>query len=233
MLTLKHSRYSRMGFIVFVSLLLSGCVWWRLLRTKNHLADFRSNFSFSLTDKDDASAGYSLHFKKPLLSGDDILYITFAPNERRTSATGEVWAYLFEKKSNRAVAPMHIYLHFMSDKLAKIVFPKTFATLLSPEQFAIIATALGKASVTKSKRIVDAEVPVASGGFLSRSHIKTILGRADQSGREELGKYLLYRYHLRGKIKHVWVKLYFDNRQRCIKMQTHLAGGLVNIHFKE
>ena len=69
---------NRALIIIPLCLLMSGCVWFRMLRTKGQLKDFDTNFSFETSSqqkKKEESSGFTLLFKKPLLKGNDIHHL--------------------------------------------------------------------------------------------------------------------------------------------------------------
>ncbi len=71
---------------------LTGCVWWRLLQTKNQMQEFESNFSFIVEDD------FSLAFKDPLLFSDDFIYLAkLQPTSKQQFANKQRWRYVFRK----------------------------------------------------------------------------------------------------------------------------------------
>ncbi|GEM_PF-4602426 len=214
--------------LIILCVITSGCVWWRLLKTKNQLSKFNNNFDLSINEK---NQNYSLIFKKPSLTTDDILYLTFAPNNIYNSTQTNMWAYLFEKYNNPQKATMHTYLFFKNKKLFKINFSTSFAKLIPPKQFKIICQSLGNASIIQSLRTINASVPTKPDQFVYLHQIIHILGNAKETTITKNNNILLYKYKLRDRINDVWFRLFFNKQNQCIKMQTHLAGGLINVNF--
>ena len=87
------SRLSTQALVLCVlAVLLTGCIWTRLLAFKNQLADF--DRYVEVEDRD----GLTLHFKKPVLYSGDILFLMeLEPTRRVTNGAAQTWQWTFRK----------------------------------------------------------------------------------------------------------------------------------------
>ena len=91
---LRRKRQPSLALCMLVGLtaLLTGCIWTRLLAFKNQLAQF--DRYVEVEDRD----GLTLHFKKPVLYSQDVLFMMeLEPTRRTTNGTAQSWFWTFRK----------------------------------------------------------------------------------------------------------------------------------------
>jgi hypothetical protein len=85
-------RTATLGCLAAFALLLSGCVYLRLLQLKRQLADFDANFSVQLT------SGLRLNCLKPVVLADDLRFIGFYPANTKQLGAAEQWTIRWVKE---------------------------------------------------------------------------------------------------------------------------------------
>ncbi|MBC2604979.1 hypothetical protein [Pelagicoccus albus] len=150
---LPKRRLIQAATLCLILTFLSGCVYLRLLRFKNQLADFDQNVVV------EDSHGLSLQFPKPVVRDEDFIFITeSAPTRVEQIAHGpkvEDWHWRFEKKrAEDAGSPFSIVFmtRFEDGLLTRIDFDQKLLEAI-PEDFIVeLFRSLGKAKINKLRK---------------------------------------------------------------------------------
>ncbi len=178
-------------------LLLSGCVYLRLLALKKQLADFDRNFAVETTD------GFKLTLKNPVLLDEDLAFFKLAPESRERLGLAERWHFRWQKDYKVAGESPERYeltadFTFVEHKLQRVAMPeRLFAFLPKPLLLSMIR-AFGHAEVDKANRSASAQVnePGKNTTPMQLSELTGLLG-APETSRDE-GDVRLLRYRYRG-----------------------------------
>jgi hypothetical protein len=144
---------------LFVSLVLSGCVYVRLIQVKRQFAEVERHVIIS------SNEGLTFTLRQPVLLKKDILFLAKSPPSR-TFEHGEsfYWTYNFLKKSrsgekderNFSIA---VKLCFKDETLYQYSLPARFAHHLDPGFIRQSLRALGRAELTLDPKGLSCRVP--------------------------------------------------------------------------
>lgn len=138
-------------------LLLSGCVYLRLLALKRQLKDFDRHFALQ-TD-----VGVKIIAQDPVLLAEDVRWLGLRPETIRKLGRAEQWHVRWVKQlpagvTEKAVFHIALDITFADGKLTGISIPESYFALL-PKDFLIgVLRSLGGAAVDRSEREVEAAV---------------------------------------------------------------------------
>ena len=142
-----------------VTLLLSGCVYLRLLQLKLQLGDFEKNFAVDTRD------GLVLTFKHPVLLDEDVeKFFHWVPDGRQHSGTAEKWHFAWIKvpapdEAGQSPVEISLDLFFSEGKLTRMVMPEKFFAAILPKSLALAGLrSLGGAKVDKEKRRAESTI---------------------------------------------------------------------------
>lgn len=179
--------------------LLSGCVFLRLLETKNQLLEF--NEYFDVNDNE----GLVIVFKKSAILDDDILWLLKKePTAKEKLPDGEIWTYVYkklydseeDKKAENGEFDINLVMKFNEGKLSELRFPKRFLKAVSISQLREMLRAMGEAKVNELDRKASSEL-VGEESYLPKiDHVYLILGRPHSTLEKEEGNKLLYKYKI-------------------------------------
>ena len=131
-------------------LLLTGCIWTRLLTLKNQFDNFER--FVQVDDRD----GLSFNMLKPVLLADDVRELLgAAPSTTTTNGGREVWDWSFEKiapSGESGEFDMGFTTSFEAGKLVRVGISDRFHAIMSKEMVLAMARALGKGKVNQQKR---------------------------------------------------------------------------------
>lgn len=228
------------GVLVALSLLLSGCVYLRLLQLKRQLADFDRNFTLVTT------AGVRLNFLNPMLFADDVRWLGFEPATVRTLGQAEQWHVRWLKQPAANVREPGTFeiafdLFFADGKLTGLSIPDHYFSVLPKEVVVSGIKSLGAANVDKKQRSIESQVRLAlkdeSQPWPTRATLASVLG----SPTEELtaDHSLTWRYHFvsadpahRGE--DIDLRFSFDPAsEKLIRTHGRLPVGRIDLHFAE
>lgn len=135
-----------------MALLLTGCVYLRLLELKRQLADFDRFFVV------EASEGLELRFREPVLRDNDVLSLGIEPAERVRAGAVELWHFLWIKDAAPGDAPGVTYEQtadfvFVNRKLAVIRIPERFFAFFPKSRVIASLRSMGQAQVDRTRRI--------------------------------------------------------------------------------
>ncbi|MEM4408731.1 MAG: hypothetical protein QXI19_08310 [Candidatus Caldarchaeum sp.] len=178
----------------------SGCVYLRLLETKKQLSAFSTYFDL----KDDG--GLKLIFKKPVLTGSDIIWLTrHNPSESHASPEGTTWIYVFRKihatqedltaEGNKYDIPLK--MHFANDRLSEVTFPERFLKFISIPLLKRMLESIGEAKVDRSEKAANSTfLGHSSWEIPTEKQIRLLLGSPTEIEEAQDGIILKYKYSL-------------------------------------
>jgi hypothetical protein len=175
-------------------LLLSGCVYLRLLELKNQLADFDRFFAVDLHD------GVKLTLKKPVLLDEDMAFFKLVPESRERIGTAERWRFRWIKANagpeeipeNYEVTGDFI---FSQHKLSKVILPERLFAFIPKANFIGMLKSVGHAQIDREKRTAtssyNGDIPIAP---MTQGQIGTMLGVPYETNETAEGIACRYRY---------------------------------------
>ncbi|NIP39859.1 MAG: hypothetical protein GWM89_12590 [Candidatus Dadabacteria bacterium] len=150
---MNNKKLSVCLILLLITTLLSGCVYYRLLKLKHQFENFEENFE--LEDK----KGLTIIFKNPILYKDDIKWLLNNEPTKILDETGEQnsWVYILTKKNKEGVVEeknydIDIAMEFEGKKLKEVTLPERFLENLSKEMLARMLKSMGRSKVDKSKK---------------------------------------------------------------------------------
>ncbi len=148
-----NRKYTVCIILLLITTLLTGCVYYRLLKLKRQFENFEDNFE--LEDK----KGLTLVFKNPILYKNDIKWLLNNEPTKILDASGEqnTWIYILTKKNPEGVNEeknydIDILMEFENEKLKEATLPERFLENLSKEMLARMFKSMGKSKVDKSEK---------------------------------------------------------------------------------
>lgn len=173
------------------ALLLTGCVWSRLLDFQNQLKDFDRNF----TPVDEAGA-LLLRCTEPCTRPGDFGYLLGEEKPTTRSAPAadgtETWTYHLKRDRADSIG-LDISMQVKDGKTTALRIPPEVLRFLPRDRFLAMARAMGKADIDKSKRQASAGLtgPDAKPLTPGRAKVLLALGEPDSvlkgdDGSEEL-----------------------------------------------
>ena len=183
--------------LFLVVLTLSSCVFVRMMKVKNQLNDFETNYD--LNDE----RGLTLVFLNPVLITDDVVWLMKGgPVSVETIDEGELWTYVFQKQHTTSQDEGDKYdipiLMVMEDgKLAEITFPKRFLENLSIPLLKKMLASMGNADVSKLSRSASSKYAGKDAAEIPTSdNVKETLGAPYQVELLGESSKLSYLYYL-------------------------------------
>lgn len=158
--TRARARTFVLATLATVALLLSGCVYLRLLELKHQLAAFDRNFAVETDD------GLRIICRHPVLRTSDIRWLGLPPESIRRVGSAERWRIRWAKvrPAGGHEARRHdiiIHLLFSDGRLTRVSIPQTYFALV-PKSFLLdLLRSLGGAQVNRTGRTVEARLPAA------------------------------------------------------------------------
>lgn len=242
---LMPRHWLRVIGVACLALLLSGCVYLRLLETKNQIADFDNNFHV------DASRHFTLHFHKPTLLSEDFTYLSgIEPSTHSPLATGKRNDYVFRKIDangdivNTPAGELVFELTFDNqDRLTSWDFSPVFLAMAPAAFLEASLRSIGNAAIDQSKHRVSADSSSLAkivAELPPRSNIVAALGPPLEITDHPDGLRYLYKFRLDGravdegheKNRYAEAKLYFDKQtDRLLKMSSRFAGLKFSINY--
>lgn len=224
-----------MGTVGLGVLLLSGCVYLRLLTIKNQLKDFEKNFDIS------GQSDLEIIFKNPVLSSEDVTFLIGAPPVRITREGGVFYHYDFNlsRSSDSASVPLsqlHLTLGMRDKKLERIIVPEHFMLIFPRHVLLETLRRAADAEVLELKKIarvtlrlspsVDAELP-------SRTKTRLLLGDPQEIQPEGEWENWIYHFRLARERRPVPIeaRLSFDQAERLHRVFIRWDTSKVDATF--
>lgn len=233
-------------FVLFSACLLSGCVWLRLLETRNQLQEFDRNFKVVTTDH------FLLQFLHPVLYSDDFRALTkMEPTRIEPLPKGSRWYVIFHKidragKRNVPDRTLVFTLTFNAkSRLELWDFSPSFLAAAPPEFLEASLRSLGKGRILQDQRqlkVDPADLPRIQARLPDMKRVAEALGKPAQELDHEDGRLWVYRFQV--DTPHVeedyqdrriaLAKLYFDPHRRTLrKFSGKFVGLKLSIDYQQ
>lgn len=223
---------------VGLMLLLSGCVYLRLLQLKRQLGDFDRNFTLT------TSAGLRLDCLNPVLLETDLHWLGFRAATIDRVGSAERWHVRWVKQLPPGVQEKKAFeiafsLIFAGDRLTAFVVPEHYFGLLPKEMAVAGIRSLAGAKVDKSSRSVEGDVaftsdPVAA-RWPTRQAVLEVLGHPTEefadSGRTVL-RYRCLSADPQRKGGEFDLRFGFDPAtQNLVQLHGRIPAGRISLNF--
>jgi hypothetical protein len=190
------ARWTRVAGLIAATLLLTGCVYLRLLEVKRQLGAFDRFFALETTD------GIRLSCLTPVLLTGDFRWLGITPETTKRLGESEQWQIRWVKEvpagtKENVVRDVEIELLFTQDKLIRVHIPEGYFALI-PKEFLIgLLRGLGSANIDKLSR--DAAVSFGSTkdmrvAQVTATSLAMLLGKPSEEKTEGGRTTLRYRY---------------------------------------
>jgi hypothetical protein len=143
--------------LVSLALLLSGCVYLRLLEIKQQLGKFDQFFALQTHE------GLAIVCQTPVLRSADIRWIGLSPEHTRKLGHAEQWRVRWVKQlpagiTEKTEFDIVLELSFANDKLSRVAIPERYFAVM-PKQFLIgVIKSLGRGKIDKAGKKIEAQV---------------------------------------------------------------------------
>ncbi|MFT3867129.1 MAG: hypothetical protein QM715_01405 [Nibricoccus sp.] len=236
----KKSTYPRFAplLLIALTLVLSGCVYLRLLDLKKQFARFDENFV--LLPGDD----FELRFLKPVLTASDVRWLGAEPKTVRPWKDGEEWSIRWVKTPppglrEESVYDMEFIARLADDRLVEAAIPKRYFAYFPKELFINLLRSTGAAKVDKTDR--QAETQTETPPETPLPNLKSIggmLGAPTQKTTNKSGQLVyLYLYRLdlpKPDSKPVEMTFLFDPASGDLrKLTAKLPHGTLKYDFSK
>lgn len=190
------SRQLSSVLLIFLALVLSGCILFRFLEFRDQLKNFEQNFGL------DDQRGLELIMQNPVLRESDIVWLmrTEPSNKKSSSPGSEIWTYNFikryeGKKNEKGNFNIPVIMEFEEGMLASMIFPERFLKYFSKDLFGKFMESMGETEVsklsqsseTKVKKLREEDIPDAG-------QVKEMVGKPYSSETGEGYYSYTYRY---------------------------------------
>ena len=246
---MKHHNAPPLSRLLLLAmmLMLSGCVWLRLLEIKNQLADFDENVRIEVADQH-----FIVHLLKPVLFSDDFVYLSkLRPSRIEKEPQGSYRWYLdFHMDPTRTPEQKTKIVSFImtynaEHRLAAFDFSPLFVEMAPPQflEASIRSLGVGKVDQGKKQLKVDPEdLPKLTAKLPKTADITKVMGPPYQEGRDDGMKVLLYRFKAASqpvdkeyeerRIAEAY--LYFDPaKDELVRLRGKFAGLKLSIDYRK
>lgn len=181
--------------LVAATLLLSGCVYLRLLELKKQLGKFDEFFGIQTND------GLAILCHTPVLLSDDVRWIGLKPERIKKLGLAEQWQVRWVKQLPPGIKEaiefdITLELTFTENKLTRIAIPEKYFAML-PKRFLVgVIKSLGSGRVDKAGRRIEAAVTAAeiAAARPNLPGIDKLLGKPSEEHVEGSTTVVRYRY---------------------------------------
>lgn len=178
-----------------VCLLLSGCVYLRLLELKQQLGKFDQYFTLRTDD------GLALACREPVLKRGDVRWIGIKPEHVKKLGLAEQWQVRWVKQLPDGVKEAIEYdiiveLTFADDRLTRLAIPERYFAVM-PKPFLVgVIKSLGRGQVDKSQKKIEAAVSAEeiAAARPKLPSIDKLLGKPSEEHEEGTMTITRYRY---------------------------------------
>jgi hypothetical protein len=230
-------KFAYRTLLLLLVLLLSGCVWLRVLEMKNQMKRFDEHFRI------ENSPQFTLHFLRPVLYDDDYLSLAkVEPSLKEALPTGARWRQVFRKIEPEGKVspgiPIVFTLEFDREhRLKRWDFSPSFLAMVPPRFLEASLRSLGKGKVDEGKKQlkVDPEdLPKVVSPPPTRQQIVAVLGEPTEQPESEDGSLCVYRFVTDTHFveqgfedrRNAYAKLHFDPRTDELKKVSARFLGL-------
>lgn len=177
------------------ALLLSGCVYLRLLELKNQIGKFDEFFTLQTQD------GLAIVCQSPVIRTNDIRWIGLKPENTKKLGQAEQWQVRWIKQLPPGVSEKTEYdivlnLGFVEDKLTRVSIPERYFAVM-PKAFLVgVIKSLGRGRIDKTHKKIEANVSAAevAAARPSLPSIDKLLGQPTEERVEGTNTMVRYRY---------------------------------------
>ena len=143
-----------------LALLLSGCVYLRLLEVKQQLGKFDQFFALQTHD------GLAIVCHTPVLRSADLRWIGLSPEHTRKLGHAEQWQVRWVKQlpagiTEKTQFDIVLELSFANDKLSRVAIPERYFAVMPKTFLSGVIKSLGRGKIDKAGRKIEAEVSAA------------------------------------------------------------------------
>jgi hypothetical protein len=140
--------------LVALALLLSGCVYLRLLEFKRQLADFDRHFTLHTAN------GLRLVCLTPVVLAEDFRWLGFTPESVTKLGQAEQWRIRWTKHlppgaQESDTHDIELELIFVAGKFTRLYIPERFFAFVPKPFFTGLLRSLGNASVDRGRRVAE------------------------------------------------------------------------------
>lgn len=180
-----------------VCLLLSGCVYLRLLEFKRQLADFDRHFTLKTDD------GLRLVCLSPILLAEDFRWLGVTPESVKTLGESERWRIRWVKQlplgaRESDAHDLEMELIFTDGKFTRLFLPERYFAFVPKPFFTGLLRSLGKAGVDQSRRLAEVNFSRTERDALTARVVVTslamLLGKPTEQTTDGPRTRLRYRY---------------------------------------
>jgi hypothetical protein len=232
----KRRRTIRAVVLASFALLLSGCVYLRLLELKNQLGKFDEFFTLQTQD------GLGIVCQSPVIRSSDIRWIGLKPENVKTLGRAEQWQVRWIKQLPPGVTEKTEYyivlnLGFVEDKLTRVSIPERYFAVM-PKAFLVgVIKSLGRGRIDKTQKKIEANVSAAevAAARPSLPSIDKLLGQPTEERMEGTNTMVRYRYVPSTKESRAGVfdmTLHFDTKSgELLRWQGRTPVGNIGFTF--
>ncbi len=221
--------------LLAAALLLSGCVYLRLLDLKKQFARFDENFTADTTD------GVRIECLEPLLYTDDVRWLGVYPETIIADGVSEKWRVRWLKdpppgEPETALYDVELEARFTDDRLTFVAIPERYFAFFPKELFVSLLRSTGGAKIDRSSRSADVEnAPDPKAPEIKPPTLDSIggmLGRPNERTTRDGLETFRYRYRAltpEKKAKPIEVTFSFDSATgRMQTLRAKLPTGTIN-----
>ena len=233
-------------WLLAMALMLTGCVWLRLLEIKNQLADFDDNLRIEVADQH-----FIVHFLKPVLLSDDFVYLSkLYPSRTEKLAKGSYRWYLdfhmdpAKTPEQKTKTVSFIMTWNAEHRLAAFDFSPLFVEMAPPQFLEASIRSLGVGKVdqgSKQLKVDPEDLPKLSARLPKMADITRVMGPPTNKGNDQGMKVLLYRFKANSKPvdpeyeerRIAEAYLYFDPaKDELVRLKGKFAGLKLSIDYR-
>lgn len=241
-----RKRATAIASLILAGLLLTGCVYLRLLQLKWQLASFDEYVEVEHKD------GLAFVFKKPLLLTDDMRWLGFFPSETEKDGEFDHWNMIFDKQYKEPsdepdIYDMSVQLTFEEERLKSLRLSEAYLAIIPADLLVTMARSLGGAEIDRKNRTASVSIEDDEDGTTYEFTVPTIedtitlLGKPYRESKEEMSVINRYHYHLKrpkdkekadAKKPVYWIEMTFDSETGKLRRTLgDFYGGTLDIRF--
>jgi hypothetical protein len=234
-------RVAVTAWLLAVAVLLSGCVYLRLLALQKQLANFDRYVDVSET------GDLTLTFRKPVLYAEDIRWlIELNPTSTTGNSGDQTWHWTFAKEraaTNHETGNFDLTFAtaFTSNKMSQFILSERFLMFMPKPLILGFFKSMGHAEVDQKKRSAKAkwrgpglkDVPMPT-----QREVGQLLGQPLSVQEEGDQSIHLYKYMLKtstpvaARKKEAWAKFYFARTNaQLAQVESDFAGFKIKLAF--
>ncbi len=230
-----HLRRAFAFLLLAAALLLSGCVYLRLLDLKKQFARFDEHFKADTTD------GVRIECLDPVLYTDDVRWLGIYPETIATDGDSEKWRVRWLKEPppgepESAVYDVELEARFTDDRLTYVGIPERYFAFFPKELFVSLLRSTGGAKIDRSSRSAEVEnTPDPKSPEIKPPTLDSIggmLGRPNERSTRDGLEVFRYRYRAQTaekKAKPIEVTFAFATTTgRMQTLKAKLPTGTIN-----